>query len=230
MNPPATANSSFFGALATRSAAIRCLPVALALTLVGCDSTSFQSPPGNEFVECDAAWKGSWRLLGESAPGHLLVVGDDCQASEVATSVDPSTWVSDESVQLRFAEHNGQRYVVTVEEPPVGSLKAQSADDRPDRSGTPSYTIARYVSGPSSISVWMVDTRAAARMVVDGLLLGHVSRHKDGLRVFVQGTPDSTLHAVELPGMFQAEPTFLLERSTGSVNELDADRPVERNE
>lgn len=200
----------------------RFLVVALTLMLAGCDSTSFQSPPGHSLLQCDEAWKGVWRLDDEKESQDVLVVKDDCQSAAMTSASERDASVTEESVQLRFAEHQGQRYVFTAED--QAEERAERANESGQRPLPSTYTIAQYELAQDSIAIRMVDTRVAARMIVDGQLLGTVSREKDSLRVLVHGTPEDTLRALEIPGLFAAEPTFLLERSTRSVDEFDAKR------
>jgi hypothetical protein len=210
---------------AARNAALGVLLLAVVLPLGGCASTSFESPPGDALVACDPDWHGVWDIADEEESAGVLVVNDHCRSAFLDLDSQDSDPLGEQWLQLSFVEHEDQGYVVATDEK-VSARNEQEAGRSSDSRETGAYTLARYDLAPGSIAVHMVDTRAAARMIVDGLLWGDVYRSKDTLRVVVRGTPEDTLRALSLPGLFEAEATFLLKRSARSIDEFKAAPPA----
>lgn len=216
-------------ALVMRVAVFRVLFVIAILTLGGCAGTSFESPPGRALLDCDPAWQGVWDITDEEESLGILVVKDGCRSAFFDLDAQDEDFLGEQWLQLKFVEHEGQRYVVAKDEPDAANSEGNAARN-PDPPRTGDYTLARYDLAPEAIAVSLVDTRAAAQMIVDGLLWGDVSRTQMSLRVFVRGTPEDTLQALSRPGLFSTDTIFQLKRSTRSINEFDAALPTEPSE
>ncbi len=216
-------------ACTVRSAMFRVLLAAIVMSLAGCASTSFGSPPGRALLDCDPAWQGVWDITHEEESVGVLVVKDDCRSAFFDLDAQDSDSLGEQWLQLSFVEHEGHRYVVATEEE-VAARNEQEAGRNPNSARTGAYTLARYDLAPGAIAVHLVDTRAAARMIVDGLLWGEVSRREYSLQVFVRGTPEDTLRALSRPGLFEVDTTLQLKRSARGIDEFDAARPTEPSE
>lgn len=225
MNAPIAFSTRRPAPRATRDSALGALLLAVVLLLGGCAGTSFESPPGHALMNCDPDWQGVWDIADEEESPGVLVVKNDCRSAFFDLDAQDSDPMDEQWLQLGFVEHEDQGYVVATDEK-VSARNEQEEGRSSDSRGTGAYTLARYDLAPDSIAVHMVDTRAAARMIVDGLLWGDVYRSKDTLRVVVRGTPEDTLRALSLPGLFEAEATFLLKRSARSIDEFEAAPPA----
>lgn len=225
MDTPIAFSTRLRAARATRSGVFRVLLAALVLTLGGCAGTSFESPPGRALLNCDPAWQGVWDITDEEESQGVLVVKNDCRSAFFDLDAQDSDPMDEQWLQLSFVEHGGQHYVVATDEE-VASRNEREEDRSADSTRTGAYTLARYELASDAIAVHMVDTRAAAQMIVDGWLWGDVSRRENTLQVFVRGTPEDTLRALSRPELFEADATLQLKRSARSIYEFDAARPV----
>ncbi|MCG6116605.1 MAG: hypothetical protein MEQ07_00150 [Aquimonas sp.] len=201
---------------------IRSLLLALAaLLLVGCVETRFESPPGERIQRCDETWKGVWLDRSDDSQVAGLHVDEQCR-SFALTQLEAGGPLRQAPVPLNFVEHRGQRYVVVADAalqdlvtlPPVHGV-----DPVPTRN----FFIARYRLRGGTLEIHKVDDRAAARMVIDGVLQGTVSSTLNELHVYVRGTREDTLRIVETPGLFERRPSIVLERSRRSLAEIEAE-------
>ena len=195
--------------------------LALIGLLGGCVETRFESPPGERIERCDAAWKGVWLDRSDESKASGLQVDANC-ASTLLTQLEPGGPLRPVPVPLNFVEHRGQRYVVIADAslqdlvslPPVHGI-----DPVPARS----FYIARYRLRGDRLDIHKVDDRAAARMVIDGLLEGTVSSTLNELHVYLRGTRADVLRIVGTAGLFEREPSIRLERSRKSLAEIEAE-------
>lgn len=225
MNAPIAFSTRRPAPRATRDSALGVLLLAVVLLLGGCAGTSFESPPGHALMECDPDLQGVWDIADEEESPGVLVVKDDCRSAFFELDAQDSDPMDEQWLQLSFVEHGGQHYVVATDEE-VASRNEREEDRSADSTRTGAYTLARYELASDAIAVHMVDTRAAAQMIVDGWLWGDVSRRENTLKVFVRGTPEDTLRALSRPELFEADATLQLKRSARSIDEFEAAPPA----
>lgn len=201
---------------------IRALLLALcALTLSGCVETRFESPPGERIQRCDEAWKGVWLDRSEDSQVAGLLVDEQCR-SFLLSQLENGGPLRQAPVPLNYVEHRGQRYVV------VADAALQDLFEFPPIHGvepvpTRNFFIARYRLRGGTLEIHKVDDRAAARMIIDGVLEGTVSSTLNELHVYVRGTRDDTLRIVETPGLFERKASIVLERSRRTLAEIEAE-------
>ncbi len=192
-----------------------------ALLLTGCVETRFESPPGERIQRCDEAWKGVWLDRSENSQVAGLLVDEQCR-SFLLSQLEDGGPLRQAPVPLNYVEHRGQRYVVVADaalEDLVTLPPVHGVDPVPTRN----FFIARYRLRGSTLEIHKVDDRAAARMIIDGVLEGTVSSTLNELHVYVRGTREDTLRIVETPGLFERKASIVLERSRRSLAEIEAE-------
>lgn len=193
----------------------------LGLTLSGCVETRFESPPGERIQRCDDAWKGVWLDRSEGSQIAGLLVDEQCR-SFLLSQLEEGGPLRQAPVPLNYVEHRGQRYVV-VADASLQDLVHLPAVHGVAPAPTRNFFIARYRLRGGTLEIHKVDDRAAARMVIDGVLEGTVSSTLDELHVYIRGTREDTLRIVETPGLFERKASIVLERSRRTLAEIEAD-------
>lgn len=192
-----------------------------ALMLAGCVETRFESPPGERIQRCDEAWKGVWLDRSEDSQVAGLLVDEQCR-SFLLSQLEDGGPLRQAPVPLNYVEHRGQRYVVVADaalEDLVSLPPVHGVDPVPTRN----FFIARYRLRGAKLEIHKVDDRAAARMIIDGVLEGTVSSTLNELHVYVRGTREDMLRIVETPGLFERKASIVLERSRRTLAEIEAE-------
>lgn len=197
------------------------LPAFMALLLVGCVETRFESPPGERIQRCDETWKGVWLDRSEDSQVAGLLVDEQCR-SFLLSQLEDGGPLRQAPVPLNYVEHRGQRYVVVADaalQDLVGLPPVHGVTPVPTRN----FFIARYRLRGDTLQISKVDDRGAARMVIDGVLEGTVSSTLNELHVYVRGTREDTLRIIETPGLFERKASIVLERSRRTLAEIEAE-------
>jgi len=191
------------------------------LLLSGCFETRFESPPGERIQRCDEAWKGLWLDLSEPDKISGLHVDASC-ASTILIQLESGGPLRQVPVPLNYVEHRGHRYVVVADaalEDLVSLPLVHGVLPVPTRS----FFIARYRLRGERLDIQRVDDKAAARMVIDGVLEGTVSSTLNDLHVYLRGTREDVLEILDTPGLFERKPSLRFERSRSSLAEIEAE-------
>lgn len=191
------------------------------LVLAGCVETRFESPPGERIQRCDESWKGVWLDRSEDSQVAGLLVDEQCR-SFLLSQLEDGGPLRQAPVPLNYVEHRGQRYVV-VADASLQDLVTLPAVHGVDPVPTRNFFIARYRLRGSKLEIHKVDDRAAARMIIDGVLEGTVSSTLNELHVYVRGTRGDMLRIVETPGLFERKASIVLERSRRTLAEIEAE-------
>lgn len=191
------------------------------LVLAGCVETRFESPPGERIQRCDEAWKGVWLDRSEDSQIAGLLVDEQCR-SFLLSQLEDGGPLRQAPVPLNYVEHRGQRYVV-VADASLQDLVTLPAVHGVTPVPTRNFFIARYRLRGSKLEIHKVDDRAAARMIIDGVLEGTVSSTLNELHVYVRGTREDMLRIVETPGLFERKASIMLERSRRTLAEIEAE-------
>jgi hypothetical protein len=198
----------------------------LALLLAGCVETRFESPLGDNIETCDARWKGLWIGADEARRGELDL--DDVAAFHVAANcefsvldqAEPGGPLKRVHVPLNFVHAGGRDYIVVADTSLAGLVKLDpphGVDPAPRKS----YFFARYRVRGDRIQLYMVDSKRAARLVVDGKLDGTVEKTRNELRVYVRGDRARMLAMVREHAIFEDKPTLELVRSKLDVDAFE---------
>jgi len=191
------------------------LLLALAL-LAGCVETRFESPLGDNIETCDARWKGLW--IGSEGNGELDLdavtafhVDDEC-AFSVIEQPEPGGAGKRVRVPLNSVHAHGRDYLIVADASLAGLVDLQpphGIDPPPQRS----FFFARYRVRGDRIELHPVDSKAVAKLVVDGELDGTLEKTRTVLRVYVRGSRAQMLAMVRKHAIFEKKPTLVLRRS-----------------
>ena len=198
----------------------------LALLLAGCVETRFESPLGDNIETCDTRWKGLWIGADEHGRGELDLddvaafhVDANCEFS-VLDQAEPGGPLKRVHVPLNFVHAGGRDYIVVADTSLAGLVKLDpphGIDPAPRKS----FFFARYRVRGDRIQLFTVDSKRAARLVIDGKLDGTVDKTRNGLRVYVRGDRSRMLGMVREHAIFEDKPTLELVRSKLGVEAFE---------
>lgn len=198
----------------------------LALLLAGCVETRFESPLGDNIETCDTRWKGLWIGADEHGRGELDLddvaafhVDANCEFS-VLDQAEPGGPLKRVHVPLNFVHAGGRDYIVVADTSLAGLVKLDpphGIDPAPRKS----FFFARYRVRGDRIQLFTVDSKRAARLVIDGKLDGTVDKTRNGLRVYVRGDRSRMLGMVREHAIFEDKPTLELVRSKLGVDAFE---------
>lgn len=204
----------------------RAFAVLALLLLAGCVETRFESPPGDNIETCDTRWKGLWVGADDARRGELDL--DDVAAFHVDANCEFSVLDQEESggplkrvhVPLNFVHAGGRDYIVVADTSLAGLVKLDpphGIDPAPRKS----YFFARYRVRGDRLQLFTVDSKRAARLVVDGTVEGTVDKTRNALRVYVQGNRAQTLELLRKHAIFEDKPSLELVRSKLGVEAFE---------
>jgi hypothetical protein len=200
---------------------LRILPLlAASLLLGGCIETRFESPLGDDIRACDVDWKGLW-LSGDSKPDQpdALYVDEECRLLMLSQD-QPGGPIKQVHVPVNFTRVGGDDYIV------VADASLRDVVDLPPVYGiepvpTRSFYFARYSLRGDRLRIHGVNTRAAARAVVDNRLDGSVSAIRNELHVFLRGDRTRMTELVRDDTLFNRNPDLELRRSRQTLIEYE---------
>ena len=151
---------------------VRCIPLALLLSLAGCEATTFEKPPLTE-AACDPQLVGDWLTAPDpgssDAPGEgELQIDKACKL--IAIDHKPDKLVRSDPAQLHIGHVGTQNYLWV--DSAWAFRFAQS--DRPTPTGD--VTLLRYDAHDNALALSMTDDRAVAHKIIDGVIEGDVRK------------------------------------------------------
>jgi len=192
---------------------LRILAALLALTLVGCVETRFESPLGDNIETCDAGWKGLWLDAGGGAYDRAgdsdaaFYVNEDCQFI-VLDQPEKGGALKQIHVPVNYVHADGKDYIVIADSAVKGLV-----DLRPPYGVTPapekSFFFARYRLRGDRLELYQVDTERTAKLIIDRKLDGTVDKRSNELHVYVSGTRAQMLDIVRTQSIFEEKPIKL---------------------
>lgn len=205
---------------------------ALSLMLGGCVETRFESTPGDRIETCDARWKGLWldssQGASEQPTQELAFFVDDACRFILLERPEKNGPLKQIHIPLNFVHDRNVDYVVvadnqlsgTIVLPPVHEIKPAPKK---------SFFIARYRMSGNKLEIHTVDSRRAARMIIDETLRGTVSSANRELHVYIQGDRATTLELLRKHSLFSDKPAARLERSKKTLQEFEREHmPINR--
>lgn len=185
--------------------------VASLFWLAGCSETRFESPPGQNIERCDTDLRGLW-LAVDSKPGELdgFDIDGECR-TRILTRTEPGGPVQAIQVPVNFVHHRGKHYVVVADEALKGLIELppiHGVNPLPKRN----FFIVRYDVRGDRLRLFNVDDRAAGHAILDGTLEGTISSTLDELHVYVRGTREQILQALDTPDLFERKASSVLRR------------------
>lgn len=185
--------------------------VASLFWLAGCSETRFESPPGQNIERCDTDLRGLW-LAVDSKPGELdgFDIDAECR-TRILTRTEPGGPVQAIQVPVNFVHHRGKHYVVVADEALKGLIELppiHGVNPLPKRN----FFIVRYDVRGDRLRLFNVDDRAAGHAILDGTLEGTISSTLDELHVYVRGTREQILQALDTPDLFKRKASSVLRR------------------
>lgn len=198
--------------------------IALTLMLGGCVETRFESTPGDRIEACDARWKGLWidnsPDASERPMQQLAFHVDEACRFMLLERPEKNGPLKPIHIPLNFVHDRGVDYVVvadnqlsgTIALPPVHEIKPAP---------TKSFFIARYRISGNKLEIHTIDSKRAARMIIDETLKGTVSSANSELHVYVQGNRAKTLELLRTQSLFSDQPVARLERSKQTLREFE---------
>ena len=211
---------------------IRWIPAICALLVLGaCNETRFESPPGDDIVACDPAWKGLWVDASEprssDEPDELAFLGDaECRffMLERPEKDGPPKQIH---IPVNYVHDRGKHYVVVADNQLGETVKlnpVHGIEPVPEKS----FFIARYQLDHERLRIWQVDSRRTAHKVIDGMLDGSVDDSHNELHVFISGDRARILDIVRKQKIFEDKPSANVRRSTLSLDEYERQRSARR--
>ncbi|MEZ5455109.1 MAG: hypothetical protein R3F04_03210 [Lysobacteraceae bacterium] len=185
--------------------------IACLFSLAGCTETRFESPPGQNIERCDTNLRGLW-LAVDSKPGELdgFDIDAECR-TRILTRTEAGGPAQAIQVPVNFVHHRGKHYVVVADEALKGLIELPSihgVNPVPKRN----FFIVRYDVRGDRLRLFNVDDRAAGHAILDGTLEGTISSTLDELHVYVRGTREQILQALDTPDLFERKATSVLRR------------------
>ena len=203
-----------------------------ALVSVGaCTETRFESPPGDEIVTCDPAWKGLWVDASAGAstdePDELaFLVDKECRflMLERPEKDGPPKQIH---IPVNYVHDRGKDYVVVADSQlgevvkldPVHGIKPAPAK---------SFFVARYQVDHDRLRIWQVDSKRAAHLVIDDQLDGTVDSARKELHVYVRGDRAKILDILRTQKIFEDKPGADVRRINLSLEQYEQRRNARR--
>ncbi len=201
------------------------------LALGACTETRFESPPGDEIVVCDPAWKGLWVSTSENPANHeadelAFLVDQECRFFMLERP-EPDGPPKQIHIPLNFVHDRGKHYVVvadnqlgeTVKLDPVHGIEPAPAK---------SFFIERYQIDHDHMRIWEVDSKRTAHLVIDNVLDGTVNRAHNELHVFVRGDSARILEILRKQKIFEDKAGAEVRRIKMSLEEYEQQRSARR--
>jgi hypothetical protein len=205
----------------------------VALTLSGCVTTLFESPPGEVASTCDQRWVGNWQVHLEhpTAPSKdtlTLTIAPECKA--LTAIEDGKTQHDLDHVVVAFA---------TIKDVAIAALKldpkANDAHAKP-LDWDIGYHYFSYVVAGDDIHLRQVDDERIAQLLIDGKLVGRTEKitrypgaHEpaDGatLHNFVAGSAQDMATALATYTLFSDKGAIILKRIAIKSAAADTSKP-----
>lgn len=200
------------------------------LALAACTETRFESPPGAQIESCDPDWKGLWVSEAESSasePDELaFLVDQDCRFLflERPEKDAPPKQIH---IPVNFVHDRGKHYLVIADDQLTGLV-----DLDPVHGITPppekSFFIARYQLKGERLKITQIDSRKAARLVIDKALEGTVDSSANELHVYIKGSPQGVLEMLRKQDLFEDKSDTVIKRSKLDLDEYERQRRARR--
>ena len=202
------------------------------LVLCGCVETRFESPLGDTIETCDPAWKGLWFEVGDDgmrADGERHLTGfnvDEGCALTLFDQPDAAGPLKYTRLPVNFVHAHGGDYVV------VTDVALRAVGDIPPPYGiepepAKSYYFAKYRIRRDRLELRVVDSTKAAVKVIERVFDGTVLHNRSELHVFVRGNRAQMLEIVRRHDLFERKPSWVLQRSAQTLQELERSIEVE---
>lgn len=192
--------------------------IACLMWLTACSETRFESPPGQNIALCDTHLAGLW-LAVDSKPGELdgFDIDPECR-TRILTRTEAGGPVQAIRVPVNFVHQRGKHYVVVADEALKGLVELppiHGVNPVPKRN----FFIVRYEVHGDRLRLFNVDDRGAAHAILDGTLEGTISSTLDELHVYVRGSREQILLALDTPGLFERKASSVLRRRDVTLEE-----------
>lgn len=194
--------------------------------LGGCTETRFQSPPGTDIESCDPGWKGLWVSEAEPSadePDELaFLVDQECRFLflERPEKDAPPKQIH---IPVNFVHDRGKHYLVIADD----QLK-DLVDLDPVHGITPppekSFFIARYERKGERLRIVQIDSKKAARLILDSVLQGTIDSSANELHVYIKGSPQDVLEMLRKQDLFEDKSETEVRRSPLSLDEYERQR------
>lgn len=218
--------------LATSLAMMRTAAVVLvgSLALTGCVETRFAAPLGDNIETCDTRLKGLWLDAKEdhadakrntkpdpSADGINIDAG--CRV-EMLEQPEPGGAIKRIHVPVNFVHDGGNDYLV-VSDAQLNGLVELAPPYAVSPTPQKSFFFVRYHITGDTLELFDVDTKAVAKLVIDGTLRGTVSSTTSELHAWVDGNRNDMLELVRKQPIFEDKPNLTLRRSRQTLADFE---------
>lgn len=199
--------------------------------LAACTETRFESPPGDEIVACDPAWKGLWVDASDDRssdePDELaFLVDPECRflMLERPEKDGPPKPIH---IPLNFVHDRGKDYIVVADNQ-LGEMVKLDRVHGIEPMPAKSFFIARYQVDHDHLRIWQVDSKRTAHLVIDNTLDGTVDRSHNNLHVFIRGDRAKVLDIVRKTKIFEDKPGAEVRRIKMSLEQYEQKRSARR--
>ncbi len=201
------------------------------LALGACTETRFESPPGDEIVICDPAWKGLWvdasKNQSSDEPNELaFLVDPECRfiLLERPEKDGPPKQIH---IPVNYVHDRGKHYVVVADNQLSDAVKLDPVHGI-EPAPAKSFFIARYQIDHDQLRIWQVDSKRTAHMVIDDALDGTVDRTHNELHVLIRGDRAKVLDILRKQKIFEDKPSAEVRRVKMSLEEYEKARSARR--
>lgn len=199
--------------------------------LTGCVETRFAAPLGDNIETCDTRLKGLWLDAKESAhvqagkdskstgDADAIHVDDGCRV-EIIEQPEPGGPLKRIHVPVNFVHDGGNDYLVVSDAQLNGLVELAppyAVTPKPEKS----FFFTRYAIHGEVLELYDVDTKAVAKLIVDGTLRGTVSSTSTELHAWVDGNRNDMLELVRRQPIFESKPNLTLKRSTKTLADFE---------
>ncbi|MBK8124887.1 MAG: hypothetical protein IPK54_15215 [Dokdonella sp.] len=130
-------------------------------------------------------------------------------------------------IPINFVHDRGKHYLVIADNQLAGLV-----DLDPVHGITPppekSFFLARYQRSGDRLRIFQVDSRKAARLVIDKALEGTVDSSANELHVYIKGSPQEVLEMLRKQDLFEDKSDTVVKRSTLDLDEYERQRRARR--
>lgn len=194
------------------------LLILFALCLNGCDSTTFESPPGKDIRQCDERWVGNWEIVyaeGEDLSKKnqaddekgFLVVDQDCKSFK---SVEKGEIKEEEDFKKSkpvFAKVQDKDLVVLT--------LSENESKGKEKSGKRGYLYVAYKMKKDEVSVFDINHEYVNQLIEQQDLKGTTEKHGEKtpyVENFLIGNSRKMAKIIKTKQLFNEKPLFVMKK------------------
>ncbi len=193
---------------------VRCIPLILLASLIGCEATTFEKPPLAEAV-CDRQLIGDWLTVADPGSNDTagegeLQIDKTCRLIAIDHKQDKTgakTTQTSDATKLHVGHDGAQRYIWVYAAWAFRFAQSDQASPAGD------ITVLRYAIDVDQLALSMTNDRAIAHHIIDGDLQGDL--HKVDGALFNRLTGVVTPEQLRSKVAFKNKPARFSRSATG---------------